>query len=52
MMMIKWHFFYSKIDEQVHDALSDSYATFKVFEAFKNDIKDNKMMNLIRENFD
>ena len=47
-----YNFFYSKIDEQVHDALSDSYATFKVFEAFKNDIKDNKMMNLIRENFD
>ncbi len=44
--------YYEAIDEQVHDALSDSMATYKVFEAFKKDVKDDNMMNVIRKNFD
>lgn len=47
-----YNIFYKNVDEQVHDALSDSMATFKVFEAFKADVKDAKMVEVIRENFD
>ncbi len=44
--------FYKNDDEQIHDALSDSVATYKVFEAFKEDIRKNEMLSIIRENFD
>ena len=44
--------FYKNDDEQIHDALSDSVATYKVFEAFKKDIRKNEMLSIIRENFD
>ena len=47
-----YNIFYENVDEQVHDALSDSMATYKVFEAFKEDIKNDVMLNIIRENFD
>ncbi|MBR6071795.1 MAG: hypothetical protein IKP77_03060 [Acholeplasmatales bacterium] len=47
-----YNIFYKNEDEQVHDALSDSYATYKVFEAFKEDVKNAKMVEVIRENFD
>ena len=47
-----YNIFYKNVDEQVHDALSDSFATYKVFEAFKEDIKTDKMLHVIRENFD
>ena len=44
--------FYKNDDEQIHDALSDSVATYKVFEAFKEDIRKNEMLSIIREYFD
>lgn len=44
--------YYGFVDEQIHDALGDSEATFKVFTAFKNDIKDKKMISSIRDKFE
>lgn len=47
-----YNIYYKKVDEQIHDALGDSEVTYKVFEAFKNDVKDTTMIDVIRENFD
>ena len=47
-----YNMYYKNADEQIHDALSDSFTTYKVFEAFKDDIKNAKMVDIIRENFD
>ena len=37
-------------DNQVHDALDDSYATKEVFRIFKEDIKNKKYVDIIRNN--
>ncbi len=47
-----YNLYYKNVDEQVHDALGDSFATYKVFEAFKEDIKTAKMVDAIRDNFE
>jgi len=47
-----YNIYYGNYDEQIHDALGDSFATYKVFEAFKDDIKNSNMVDTIRENFD
>ena len=39
-------------DNQVHDAFDDCVVTYKVFEAFKNDLRNNIKTKEIRENFD
>jgi len=43
--------YYEFESDQLHDALTDSIVTKKVFEAFKKDIIENKFNNLIRDYF-
>ncbi len=43
--------YYEFESDQLHDALTDSIVTKKVFEAFKKDIIENKFNNIIRDYF-
>ena len=44
--------YYGIENSQVHDAFDDCVTTYKVFEAFKNDLINKENLNKIRENFD
>ena len=43
--------YYNVDDEQTHDALDDSFTTYMVYKAFKEDIKKEKKYDIIRAAF-